>query len=73
VDKDIQQKESVGEDTGARTYKLSASYDHHFKYLSFLTTQGLVKHAVAFLKLTSTGYKAQGTFGSAFIFCSVRL
>jgi protein transport protein SEC31 len=62
VDKDLAQKESVGGDTAARTYKLSALYDRYFEYADFLATQGLVKHAVAFLKLTPTGYKgAQGT------------
>ena len=57
VDKDLEQKKSVGEDTAARTYKLSALYDRYFEYADFLATQGLVKHAVAFLKLTPTGYK----------------
>jgi protein transport protein SEC31 len=52
VDKDLEPKKSVGEDTGARTYKLSVLYDHYFEYADFLATQGLVKHAVAFLKLT---------------------
>ena len=62
VDKDLLQKESVGQDTTARTYKLSALYDRYFEYADFLATQGLVKHAVAFLKLTPTGYKgARGT------------
>jgi protein transport protein SEC31 len=61
VDKDLEQKGSVGEDTVARTYKLSALYDRYFEYADFLAAQGLVKHAVAFLKLTPTGYKgAQG-------------
>jgi protein transport protein SEC31 len=37
-------------------------YDHYFEYVDFLATQGLIKHAVTFLKLTSRGYKgAQGT------------
>jgi len=62
VDKDLEPKKSVGEDTGARMYKLSVLYDRYFEYADFLATQGLVKHAVAFLKLTSRGYKgAQGT------------
>jgi protein transport protein SEC31 len=61
VDKDLEQKGSTGEDTAARTYKLSALYDRYFEYADFLGAQGLVKHAVAFLKLTPTGYKgAQG-------------
>jgi protein transport protein SEC31 len=62
VDKDLAQKESARGDTAAGTYKLSALYDRYFEYADFLATQGLVKHAVAFLKLTPTGYKgAQGT------------
>jgi len=62
VDKDLARKESVGADMAARTYKLSALYDRYFEYADFLATQGLVKHAVAFLKLTPAGYKgAQGT------------
>lgn len=62
VDKDLVQKGSVGEGAPARTYKLSALYDRYFEYADFLATQGLVKHAVAFLKLTPTGYKgAQDT------------
>lgn len=62
VDKDLVQKGSVGESAPARTYKLSALYDRYFEYADFLATQGLVKHAVAFLKLTPTGYKgAQDT------------
>jgi protein transport protein SEC31 len=61
VDKDLETK-SVGENAAARTYKLSTLYDRYFEYADFLATQGLVKHAVAFLKLTPAGYKgAPGT------------
>ena len=56
VDKDLEQAVSVGKDTAARTYKLSVLYDRYFEYADFLATQGLVKHAVAFLKLTPAGY-----------------
>ena len=59
VDKDLVQTDatSASEDARARTYKLSALYDCYFEYADFLATQGLVKHAVAFLKLTPSGYK----------------
>ncbi|KAI9459387.1 hypothetical protein F5148DRAFT_1218787 [Russula earlei] len=57
VDKDLDRAESVSSDAAARTYKLSALYDRYFEYADFLATQGLVKHAVAFLKLTPPGYK----------------
>ena len=62
VDKDLEQTKLVGEGAAARTYKLSALYDRYFEYADFLATQGLVKLAVAFIKLTPPGYKgAQGT------------
>jgi len=62
VDKDVELTGVVGEDADARTYKLSVLYDRYFEYADFLATQGLVKHAVAFLKLTPPGYKgAPGT------------
>lgn len=57
VDKDLEQTKSVGENAAVRTYKLSALYDRYFEYADFLATQGLVKPAVAFLKLTPQGYK----------------
>ncbi|KAI0297383.1 hypothetical protein BC826DRAFT_1103471 [Russula brevipes] len=61
VDKDLEQT-AVRKDAAAMTYKLSALYDRYFEYSDFLATQGLVKHAVAFLKLTPRGYKgAPGT------------
>ena len=62
VDKDLEQTESVGEGAAVRAYKLSALYDRYFEYADFLATQGLVKHAVAFIKLSPPGYKGvQGT------------
>ncbi|KAI0302809.1 hypothetical protein B0F90DRAFT_1627011 [Multifurca ochricompacta] len=57
VDKDLEQTEAVGEDAAARGYKLSGLYDRYFEYAAFLAAQGLVKHAVAFLKFTPSGYK----------------
>ncbi|KAH9059766.1 hypothetical protein EDB87DRAFT_1675007 [Lactarius vividus] len=53
IDKDLEQ--TVGGDAGA--YKLSGLYDRYFEYADFLAAQGLVKHAVAFLKLTPPSYK----------------
>ena len=55
VDRDLEQTERVDGDAGA--YKLSGLYDRYFEYADFLATQGLVKHAVAFLKLTPPSYK----------------
>lgn len=57
VDKDLEQKETVDGNAAAGAYKLSGLYDRYFEYADFLATQGLVKHAVAFLKLTPPGYK----------------
>ena len=57
VDKDLEQTDAPSENVAARTYKLSTLYDRYFEYADFLATQGLVKHAVAFLKLTPSGYK----------------
>lgn len=57
VDKDLDQKDPVGEDAAARAYKLSTLYDRYFEYADFLAAQGLIKHAVSFLKLTPPGYK----------------
>ncbi|OAX38742.1 hypothetical protein K503DRAFT_137102 [Rhizopogon vinicolor AM-OR11-026] len=54
VDGDLAQTSS--EDAGAKTYKLSALYDRYFEYADMLSTQGLVKEAVAFLKLTPPDY-----------------
>ena len=54
VDGDLAQ--TPGEDAGAKTYKLGALYDRYFEYADMLSTQGLVKEAVAFLKLTPSDY-----------------
>ncbi|KAG1894157.1 uncharacterized protein F5891DRAFT_1063572 [Suillus fuscotomentosus] len=54
VDGDLAQV--PGEDAGAKTYKLAALYDRYFEYADVLSTQGLVKEAVAFLKLTPADY-----------------
>ncbi|KAG2068579.1 transport protein [Suillus decipiens] len=54
VDGDLAQV--TGEDAGAKTYKLSALYDRYFEYADVLSTQGLVKEAVTFLKLTPADY-----------------
>ncbi|KAI0259714.1 hypothetical protein BC834DRAFT_974042 [Gloeopeniophorella convolvens] len=62
VDKDLEQAEAAGGDAAARTYKLSGLYDRYFEYADLLATQGLVKEAVAFLKLTPPTY--QGLPGS---------
>lgn len=40
----------------ARSYKLSALYDRYFEYADLLATQGLVKEALFFLKLTPSTY-----------------
>ncbi|KAF9486167.1 hypothetical protein BDN70DRAFT_846626 [Pholiota conissans] len=40
-----------------QTYKLASLYDRYFEYAEILSTQGLVKEAVRFLKLTPAGYK----------------
>ncbi|KAF8270128.1 hypothetical protein EI94DRAFT_1572288 [Lactarius quietus] len=57
VDKDLDQTESVDGNAAAVAYKLSGLYDRYFEYADFLATQGLVKHAVTFLKLTPHSYK----------------
>jgi protein transport protein SEC31 len=57
VDKDLDQKDPVNEDAAARVYKLSTLYDRYFEYADFLAAQGLIKHAVSFLKLTPSDYK----------------
>lgn len=54
ADSDLTQTSSETED--ARSYKLSALYDRYFEYADLLATQGLVKEAVAYLKLTPAGY-----------------
>ena len=52
----------AGADSEAKTYKLSALYDRYFEYADLLASQGLVKEAVGFLKLTPVDY--HGTPGS---------
>jgi protein transport protein SEC31 len=43
-------------------YKLSGLYNRYFEYADFVSMQGLIKHAVAFLKLIPSGYRGlQGT------------
>uniref|UniRef100_A0A8H7XM78 Protein transport protein SEC31 n=1 Tax=Psilocybe cubensis TaxID=181762 RepID=A0A8H7XM78_PSICU len=41
----------------AQAYKLASLYDRYFEYAELLSTQGLLKEAVSFLKLTPAGYK----------------
>ena len=54
VDEDL--KTSAGADSAAKAYKLSALYDRYFEYADLLASQGLVKEAVNFLKLTPVDY-----------------
>ena len=56
VDKDLEKTETDAA-AGVGAYKLSGLYDRYFEYADFLATQGLVKDAVAFLKLTPRSYK----------------
>lgn len=54
-------------DGAFKSYKLAALYDRYFEYAEMLAAQGLVKEAVAYLKLTPEGYT-----GSALDFAAVR-
>ena len=54
VDEDL--KTTTGLDSEAKSYKLSALYDRYFEYADLLASQGLVKEAVGFLKLTPVDY-----------------
>ncbi|KAK7685054.1 hypothetical protein QCA50_011891 [Cerrena zonata] len=54
---------ATSEEAEARTYKLSGLYDRYFEYADLLAAQGLVKEAVAFLKLTPSEY--HGAHGAA--------
>lgn len=54
VDEDL--KAGTGSDSEAKSYKLSALYDRYFEYADLLASQGLVKEAVGFLKLTPVDY-----------------
>ncbi|KAI0052035.1 hypothetical protein FA95DRAFT_1554003 [Auriscalpium vulgare] len=69
-DGDLKATNASGEDAAARSYKLSALYDRYFEYADFLATQGLVKEAVAYLKLTPPGY--DGSPGSHIEFAAGR-
>ncbi|KZT66624.1 hypothetical protein DAEQUDRAFT_752055 [Daedalea quercina L-15889] len=59
-DTDLKQK-SNGEDVDAVTYKLSGLYDRYFEYADLLVAQGLVKEAVAYLKLTPNEYQSSSS------------
>ncbi|KAL0062586.1 protein transport protein S31 [Marasmius tenuissimus] len=48
---------------GVKAYKLGALYDRYFEYASALASQGLVKEAVSFLRLTPEDYKGSGSGG----------
>ena len=54
VDEDL--KTNAGPDSEAKAYKLSTLYDRYFEYADLLASQGLVKEAVGFLKLTPVDY-----------------
>ncbi|XP_006463619.1 hypothetical protein AGABI2DRAFT_225478 [Agaricus bisporus var. bisporus H97] len=43
-----------------KTFKLAQLYDRYFEYANFLSTQGLVKEALAFVKLVPLDYKGSG-------------
>ncbi|KAF8056621.1 hypothetical protein FPV67DRAFT_1431053 [Lyophyllum atratum] len=58
-DKDLEQPHSP--DAEGREFKLASLYDRYLEYAELLTTQGLVKEAVAFLKLTPPDYKGSGS------------
>ncbi|KAF8631103.1 hypothetical protein AX17_005148 [Amanita inopinata Kibby_2008] len=60
TDEDLTEKTDVG--ATAKTHKLAALYDRYYEYAEVLATQGLVKEAVTFLKLTPSDYK--GASGS---------
>ncbi|KAL0571826.1 protein transport protein S31 [Marasmius crinis-equi] len=49
--------------SGSKLYKLAALYDRYYEYASALASQGLVKEAVGFLKLTPEDYKGSGGGG----------
>ncbi|KAI0070651.1 hypothetical protein K474DRAFT_1693732 [Panus rudis PR-1116 ss-1] len=50
------QVDANGEEIPVKTYKLSGLYDRYFEYADLLATQGLLKEAVEYLKLTPAGY-----------------
>ncbi|KAF9460284.1 hypothetical protein BDZ94DRAFT_1223438 [Collybia nuda] len=49
-------------DAPVETFKLASLYDRYLEYADLLTTQGLVKEAIAFLKLTPGEYKGSNGF-----------
>ncbi|OCH86016.1 hypothetical protein OBBRIDRAFT_783955 [Obba rivulosa] len=68
-DLDLAQK-ATAEEADAKTYKLSALYDRYFEYADLLATQGLVKEALVFLRLTPADYN--GSEGSPLDFSEIR-
>ncbi|KAF8970326.1 hypothetical protein BDZ97DRAFT_1902055 [Flammula alnicola] len=56
-DEALEQPAKTTESDPSQSYKLAALYDRYFEYAELLSTQGLLKEAVKFLKLTPTGYK----------------
>ena len=56
VDADLTQT-TTSEELDLKTYKLAGLYDRYFEYADLLASQGLIKEAVAFLKLTPTDFK----------------
>jgi protein transport protein SEC31 len=65
IDADLSQT-TTSEEADVKTYRLAGLYDRYFEYADLLATQGLVKEALAFLKLTPADYK--GSVGTAFDF-----
>ena len=59
ADADLNQT-TTSEEADVKTYKLAGLYDRYFEYADLLATQGLVKEAVAYLKLTPANYKGSG-------------
>ena len=55
-DQALVQTSTNGKDS-SETFKLAALYDRYFEYADLLCTQGLMKDAVRFLRLTPSGYK----------------
>ncbi|KAG5653852.1 hypothetical protein H0H81_009931 [Sphagnurus paluster] len=55
---------SAASSTEAKEFKLASLYNRYLEYADLLTTQGLVKEAIAFLKLTPEAY--QGNNGIDF-------
>ncbi|KAJ3561102.1 hypothetical protein NP233_g10405 [Leucocoprinus birnbaumii] len=49
------------EAAAVKTYKLANLYDRYFEYADFLATQGLVKEALVFVKLTPSDYKGSNS------------